>query len=190
MSTPPPFLPTDMGAFFTGTGGALENRVLNLGGDIGPTEIVTSLLYNIAPDANRDIVGPIGGPRGQWAIYYPFYLLNKHESETVINVKIWIYRAPSDPNIGVAIGLDPAGKNGVAKIIPDNYTAPAGVTFTSPFTEASTTVLKIPIFAAGDKQAVWVKQFGNKGIDSLPQVSYGIKWSFETIKDDTGPISP
>jgi len=90
----------------------------------------------------------------------------------------------------VAIGLDPAGKNGVAKIIPNNTTAPAGVTFVSPFTEAASTVLKIPIFAAGDKQAVWVKQFGNKGIDSLPQVSYGIKWSFETLKDDTGPISP
>lgn len=190
MSTPPPFLPSDIGAFFTGTGGALENRVLNLGGDIGANEIVTSLLYNVAPDADRTIVGPVGGPRGQWAIYYPFYLLNKHESQTVLNIKIWIYRAPSDPNIGVAIALDPAGKNGIARTIPNNTTAPTGVTFVSPFTEAATTVLKIPIFAAGDKQAVWVKQFGNKGIDSLPQVSYGIKWSFEILKDDEGPISP
>lgn len=181
---PPAFVPTDLGAFFTGVGGALENRVLNLGGDIGPTEIVTSLLYNIAPDADRSTVGPIGGPRGTWNIYYPFYLKNKHEAQTLLNIKIWIYRAPSDPNIGVAIGFDPAGKNGVAKVIPDIFTAPAGVTFKSPFTETATTVLTIDTFAAGDKQAIWVKQFGNKGIDSIPQVSYGIKWSYQILKEE------
>ena len=187
MSTPDPFVPSDFTAFFSGNGGALENRVLNTGGDIGVNEVVTSLLYNIAPDANRDIIGPVGGPRGQWAIYYPFYLKNKHNTQTIQNIKIWIYRASSDPNIAVAIGFDPAGKNGIAQTIADVYTAPTGVTFVSPFTETSSTVLKIPLLAAGDKQAIWVKQFGNKGIASIAQVSYGIKWSFQTLVENTGP---
>lgn len=187
MSSVPELVQTDITAFFSGAGGALEKRVLNLGGDIGANEIETSLLYNIAPDADRSIVGPIGGPRGIWNIYYPFYLYNKHPETTVINVKIWIYRASSDPNIATAIGFDPAGKNGIAQTIPNIFTAPTGVTFVSPFTETSTQVLKIDTFAAGDKQAIWVKQYGNKGIDSIPQVSYGIKWSFEKIVDNVGP---
>ena len=185
----PDLVATDITAYFAGTGGALEHRVENLGGDIGANEIVTSLLYNISPDVDRDIVGPIGGPRGQWAKYYPFYLFNKHPETPVINVRIWIYRASSDPNVATAIGFDPAGKNGVAQTIPNQDTPPTGVTFVSPFTESATTVLKIPLLAPGDKQAVWVKVFGNKGIDSIPQVSYGIKWSFELIQDDPGPIS-
>lgn len=187
MSTPPPFVATNITAFFSGVGGALENRVLNKGGDVGANEIVTSLLYNFAPDANRDLIGPVGGPRGQWALYYPFYIVNTHESQTVTSVKIWIYRAMSDPNLAVAIGLDPAGKNGVAQTIPDQTTPPTGVNFVSPFTEVSSTVLKIDLLAAGDKQAIWVKQYGNMGIATISQASYGIKWSFQRLADNPGP---
>lgn len=185
---PPAFVATDLTAFFAGNGDALEDRVLNLGGDIGVNEIVTSLLYNFAPDADRSLIGNPGGPRGQWALYYPFYLKNKHPTQTIVNVKIWIYRAMSDPNLAIAIGFDPAGKNGVAQTIADQTTAPTGVTFKSPFTETSSTVLTIPVFAAGDKQAIWIKQFGNKGISSIPQASYGIKWSFQREVENVGPV--
>jgi hypothetical protein len=185
---PPAFVASDITARFSGLGGALEDRVLNKGGDIGANEIVTSLLYNFAPDADRIIIGPPGTPSGQWALYYPFYLLNTHPVQTVVNVKIWIYRAMSDPNLALAIGFDPAGKNGVAQNIPNQTTAPTGVTFVSPFTEVSTTVLTIPVFAAGDKQCIWIKQYGNKGIASIPQVSYGLKWSFQRLVENVGPV--
>jgi hypothetical protein len=188
VTTPIPFVATNITAFFSGLGGALEDRELNLGGDVGSNEIVTSLLYNFAPDADRIIIGDPGGPRGQWALYYPFYLVNTHPTQTVVNVKIWIYRAMSDPNLALAIGFDPVGKNGVAQTIPNQTTAPTGVTFVSPFTEVSSTVLNINTFAAGDKQCIWIKQFGNKGIASIPQASYGIKWSFQREVENVGPI--
>lgn|GEM_PF-4763311 len=174
-----PFAAEDITAVFPENAGALELRELNLGGDIGADEIVTSLLYNFAPDADRDIVGIVGSQPGLWSLYYGFYLLNKHPDQTVTDVKIWIYRAMSDPNLAVSIGFDPVGKNGVAQTIPDQLTAPTGVTFKSPFTEVSTTVLTIPVFSPGDKQFVWVRTFGNKGIASISQASYGIKWSFQ-----------
>jgi hypothetical protein len=94
----------------------------------------------------------------------------------------------SDPSLALAIGFDPAGKNGVAQTIANQTIAPTGVTFVSPFTEASTTVLKIPTFAAGDKQCIWIRQFGNKGMASLAQASYGLKWSFERLTD--APVGP
>ena len=188
VTTPVTFVATNITAFFSGLGGALEDRVLNKGGDIGGNEIVTSLLYNFAPDADRDLIGPPGGPSGQWALYYPFYLINTHPTETVVNVKIWIYRAMSDPNLALAIGLDPAGKNGIAQTIANQTVSPTGVTFVSPFTETSSTVLTIPTFAAGDKQCIWIKQFGNKGIASIPQVSYGLKWSFQRAVENVGPV--
>lgn len=179
MSTPPALVASDITAFFSGNGGALFDRPLNKGGDIGANEIVTSLLYNFAPDVSRDLIGYPGTPPGQWAMYYPFYLMNKHTATSVTDVKIWIYRAMSDPNLAVGIGFDPAGKNAVIQTIPDQFHAPTGVTFVSPFTETSTNVLKIDLLAPGDKYGIWVKQFGNKGISSIAQASYGIKWSFQ-----------
>lgn len=173
------FVSTDITAYFAGNGGALLDRPLNIGGDIGVNEIVTSLLYNFAPDVSRETIGKIGSPPGQWAMYYPFYIKNKHSEVSVTNVKIWIYRAMSDPNLAVAIGFDPAGKNGIIQTIPNQLTAPTGVTFKSPFTQNSTQALVIPLLAAGDKQGIWIKQFGNKGIASIAQASFGIMWSFE-----------
>jgi hypothetical protein len=179
MSSTPALVATDITAYFSGIGGALEDRVLNKGGDIGGNEIETSLLYNFAPDADRSIIGPVGTPPGQWALYYPFYIKNKHTETSVTDVKIWIYRAMSDPNLAIGIGFDPVGKNGVIQTIPNQLTKPNNVTFVSPFTESSTTVLKIDLLAPGDKQGIWIKQFGNKGIASISQASYGIKWSFQ-----------
>jgi hypothetical protein len=188
MSSTPALVASDITAFFSGIGGSLLDRPLNLGGDIGGNEIVTSLLYNFAPDVSRDVIGPVGTPPGQWAMYYPFYIINKHTETTVSNVTIWIYRAMSDPNLAIGIGFDPAGKNGIIQTIPNQLTAPTGVTFKSPFTEASTTALKIDTLAPGDKQGIWVKQFGNKGIRSIAQASYGIKWSFALPATD--PVTP
>lgn len=169
---------TDITAYFSGNGGALLDRPLNKGGDIGVNEIVSSLLYNFAPDVSREVVGKIGGVPGQWALYYPFYIYNKSPDVSVTDVKIWIYRAMSDPNLAVSIGFDPVGKNGIIQTIANQLTAPTGVTFKSPFTEGSTQVLTISLLAPGDKQGIWIKQFGNKGIASIAQASYGIMWSF------------
>lgn len=170
---------TDITAFFTGNGGALLDRDNNLGGDIGVNEIVTSLLYNFVPDVDRDIVGAIGSPAGLWTIYAPFYIYNKSPDTPVTNVKIWIYRAPSDPNVGVSIGFDPVGRNGIMQTIANKQAAPHNVTFKSPFTQNSTSILAIPLLDAGDKYGVWVKVFGNKGMASIAQASFGIMWSFD-----------
>lgn len=172
------FVSTMITAYMPENTAALLERDKNLGGDIGSNEIVTSLLYNFAPDIDRDTIGKPGVKPGQWAIYYLFYLYNKSVESTVQNVTMWIYRAPSDPNIGVALGLDPVGKNGVAQHIPNKTTPPTGVTFKSPMTATSTTVIKLDVLAPGDKLPVWVKCFGNKGIETISQVSYGIMFKF------------
>jgi hypothetical protein len=180
VSTVPELASTDITAYFSGNGGALFDRGLNKGGDIGGNEIVTSLLYNFAPDVDRATIGRVGTPPSPpWTMYYPFYIMNKHTQTTVTDVKIWIYRAMSDPGLALAIGLAPQGLNGICQTLPNQLTAPTGVTFVSPFTETSSTVLKIPILAAGDKHAIWIKQFGNRGMSSIAQATYGIKWVFQ-----------
>ena len=86
--------------------------------------------------------------------YRCFYFENSDGTDTAFGLKFWIGvdAAPDD----LAIGLDPAGKNGTAATPADEDTAPAGVSFSSPVTEG--TGLSVGDLLLGDNYPVWIRR--------------------------------
>lgn len=64
----------------------------------------------------------------------------------------------SEANDTISIGLDPAGKNGVATTIANETTAPAGVSFTTPTTKGAGLALAGSPLVQNDFQAIWVRR--------------------------------
>lgn len=173
---------TDISFFFTTGGGPLGFRSSNLGGDISAlsdAEIVSSQFYNWAPDPQRSTIGNIGST-GTWNMYFPGYVYNKNtNSVTVTSLKMWIYKNVNNTNLGIKIGKDPVGKNGIMQTIPNQTTKPTGVTFYQPFAETDFFVLTLDSLSAGDKWPFWVNLYGNKGIASIAAVRFGLMVSFQ-----------
>lgn len=73
----------------------------------------------------------------------------------LISPKVWIDAdAPGDD--AIAIGLDPSGKNGTATQPENAYTAPSGVTFSSPTSKAAG--LSLPTLNQNDHYAIWIRR--------------------------------
>jgi hypothetical protein len=71
-------------------------------------------------------------------------------------IRTWIAtQAAGDDSF--EIGLDPAGKNAAAATIVNQTTAPAGVTFSAPTSDAAGLELPGAPWACGDYAAIWVK---------------------------------
>ena len=81
-------------------------------------------------------------------------------------VRAWIAEQPAGDDL-IAIGLDPAGKNGVATTIPDQTMAPAGVTFSAPASDAAGIELSDAPYVNGDYCAVWVRDTVPAGADAI-----------------------
>jgi len=75
-------------------------------------------------------------------------------------VRAWIAEQPSGDD-AIAVGLDSAGKNGTATTIPDETTAPAGVSFSAPASDEAGIELPDAPYLSGDYHAIWVR-------DSVP----------------------
>lgn len=86
--------------------------------------------------------------------YRCFYLKNE-DSVTHSAIKLWCSQQPVGDDV-IQLGLDAAGVNGVAASIPNDTTAPAGVTFAATNSEAA--ALNIGTLAAGQYIAVWQKR--------------------------------
>lgn len=86
--------------------------------------------------------------------YRCFYFENSDGTDTSFGLKLWIGldAAPDD----LAIGLDPAGKNGTAATPADESSAPAGVSFSSPVTEG--TGLTVGDLLTTDNYPVWIRR--------------------------------
>lgn len=87
--------------------------------------------------------------------YRCFYLENAHATDNANDIIVWIH-ADTNGADTLAIGLDPAGINGVATTIVDEDTAPAGVVFTAPSSEGAG--LTIGDLTPGDFQAIWIRR--------------------------------
>jgi len=129
----------------------------SLGGPMSTVDggvITSGLLHNLWDDVTEDET------ESGDTEYRCWYLRNNHPTETWYNVKIWISRQPAS-GIQVAIGLDPAGvgdgtNTGVATTIPDESTAPEGVSFSSP--DSKENALVIGDLGPGQAQAIWVRR--------------------------------
>lgn len=67
----------------------------------------------------------------------------------------------------VSIGLDPAGKNAAAATPADEFTAPAGVAFTTPITKATGLALPGAPYVQNDYVAIWIRRTVGAGAASI-----------------------
>lgn len=73
----------------------------------------------------------------------------------------------------IDVGLAPEGLNGVAELIVDELTAPAGVTFSHPSSLEDAIALPSPM-VEGDQIAVWVRRTVAPGASSPSWIDYGV----------------
>jgi len=94
------------------------------------------------------------------ADYRCIFIHNNHATITWLNPVVWISTGGSTATI--ALGLDPAGVTAIgsssaqAAVIANDYTAPTGVSFSSPTTKA--TGLSIGNIAPGNCAAIWIRR--------------------------------
>ena len=148
---------SDILIFLSGGAGNADPNA-SLGGVISTTQIVDATLSNLF-----DPVAGVESRDGDIS-YRCFYVKNNHGSLTWQAVKTFILTQATDNN-AVAIGLDPVGVNGTATTVVDEFTAPAGVSFSTPVTEG--TALAIGDIPNGQKQAIWVRRTVTAGAVAL-----------------------
>lgn len=95
--------------------------------------------------------------------YRCVYLYNNHPTEAFLSVGVYGYGATGNPATAgdkLWVGADPAGAGngsttGVATSIPDEWTAPTGVTFSSP---EITSVLALGAIQPLEARAIWLRR--------------------------------
>lgn len=114
-------------------------------------------LVEVTTPANElfDDVGAIEAFLGA-TNYRCYYVENRSGADTLFGVKVFIGSQPSPSGHTLAVGLDPAGINGVAVVTADEDTAPVGPVFSSPSTYAAG--LNIGDLTPGDFQAIWIRR--------------------------------
>ena len=149
----------------------------SLGGAISNTEIQDGVLNNLWDD--------VSGEESQNGDveYRCIYVKNTHGSLTLQNAVIWISELTLSADDEVDIGLDPAGvgdgsNTGVATSVPDESTAPSGVTFSRPTDKSSG--LSIGDLGPGECIAVWIRRTVNSGASAYNSNEYKLKVEGET----------
>jgi hypothetical protein len=92
--------------------------------------------------------------------YRCIYLKNTHASDTATSVSVWVNQDSLGADT-ISIGSDPAGvgngtSTGVATTVANEATAPGGVTFSQPLTEAG--AINLGTFTFGTGRALWIKR--------------------------------
>jgi len=88
--------------------------------------------------------------------YRCVYFRNEDSNSAgLISAMLWI-DAQTPAGDDIAIGLDPAGKNGTATTITNETTAPSGVTFSAPSTKSGG--LSLGTLATNDYYAIWIRR--------------------------------
>lgn len=101
--------------------------------------------------------------------YRCVYVKNTHP-DLSWSPKIFVKTDTSSADDEIAVGLEPGSVSSVAQTIPDEETAPTGVTFSHPTTQAGG--LAVGTLAPGDFKAVWIRRTVEAGADqSNPDTS-------------------
>lgn len=126
-----------------------------LGGVMSYAEVVNAIFGGVFDD-----VSTTEASAGDTE-YRCLYVFNRHATDSLTAVVVWIETQTTSPNTDLAIGLDPAGNGngvttGVAATIANESTAPAGVAFSAPST--SGTGLSIGTLGPGEGRAIWLRR--------------------------------
>lgn len=136
--------------YYLSGGAANTDANASLGGAISSTEMPTSL------NGLFDKVTSQEAAAGDTE-YRCVYLKSTTATLPLEAARAWIVEG----QVGLEIGVDPAGINGEATTVANESTAPAGVTFDTHVDEAN--ALALGNLAAGDFIAVWIKRIAAVG---------------------------
>ena len=145
-----PVVNTDMKWLLSGDSGNTDEN-FSLGGGRSSTEVIFSPIMNNLFD-NVTAPQALAGETE----YRCIYLQNDHATDDIDDVAIWISINTPSSSTTIEIGLDPAGKNGVADAISPSTEAPTGVTFSAP--NSQLTGLAVGLLEAQDVYPVWIKR--------------------------------
>lgn len=157
---------TDLVAYLSG-GSSNTDPNLSLGDEISSTGVSLTPLNNLFDNVSS-------AERASGTVEYRcFYVKNEHSTEELQNTSVFISKQTDSTTTSVSIGLDSAGINGTAEVVPDETTAPVNVTFTEPVTPG--TALVVGDLEPGDYFAVWVRRTVNAGTADRPSDEFGIR---------------
>lgn len=165
-----PVSATDIKYYHSGGAGNSDPNA-SLGGARSNTEITSAQLENLF-----DNVSSADAAAGE-TNYRCLYVKNTHSTDTLSVAKAFFSAVPAVT--GIAMGLDPAGKNGTATIIGDEDSAPAGVSFTTPQDYASG--LDLTDLAASDEYAIWIRRIVAPGAASNPLDTTTVRTQGDTV---------
>ncbi len=138
--------------------------------------LATDIQYRLSGGAaNADANTSLGGAKSSAAVptqhfddvssaesaagdieYRCFYVHNAHASLTLLNARIFMAANTADSDTTIDIGVGTAAINATEQTVPNESTAPAGVTFSAPADYASGLALgNIP---AGQHKAFWARR--------------------------------
>ena len=106
---------------------------------------------------------------------YRLVYIKNDSVDTKKEVKLWIASNATGED-SVSIGLDPAGVSAAGAIIADENTAPVGVTFTAPSTDAA--ALSIGTMVSADYYGIWIKRLVPSGVTTaVPDDNFSLAFS-------------
>lgn len=152
-----------------GTGGA---TISSLGGAITTDQLVDGLLNDLWDDvvATESTTGRTE--------YRCVYLQNKNTTLVYQGASVFIDTNAPNANVTHAIGLDPAGLNGVAATVVDETTAPAGVTFSEP---GAGTPLSLGDVGVDEFYPIWIRRTVSPG--ALASAADSLTLGFQGASD-------
>jgi len=156
-----------------GAGNANPNASI---GGVRSVTLVAGGLDNLFDDVTGDEV-----TAGDITYRCMFFRNEDANANGLINPVAWI-DLQSEAGDVVAIGLDPAGKNAAAATPADEFTAPAGVAFTTPITKPTGLALPGTPYVQNDFMAVWVRRTVTAGVPaSNPNDQASVRVEGDTV---------
>lgn len=146
--------------------GGSSNAVVNnsLGGAMSSASITNASFENMF-DSVSNGEATVGDTE-----YRCFYVRNNHVSDELTSTVIWIASSTVSTNDEVDIGLGTSAINGTEQIVPNESTAPAGVSFSHPTSKA--TGLTIGTLDGGWHKAFWCKRIVNAAAQQFENNSF------------------
>ena len=140
-----PIISTDIQSRLSG-GAANAAALASIGGVKSSNAIPASLFDNTtgAESAAGDIE------------YRCFYVHNNHATLTLVAPVIFFTALAPGAGHAIALGVGASATNGIETAVANEDTAPVGVTFSSPTTQA--TGLALADIPAGQHRAVWLRR--------------------------------
>lgn len=144
-----PITNTNLKYYLSGGAGNSDQNA-SLGGARSTGTTATSALF--------DAVSGAESSAGDTEYRCVYFRNEDADADGLIDPVLWVQANTPSADTTMAIGLDPAGKNGTATTIATENDAPAGVSFTTPVTKGTGLALPSAPYAQNDFIAFWVRR--------------------------------